>query len=222
MTTAVIFDIDGTLLDSVDFHAKAWHEAFAAFGYETDFQTLRREVGKGGDTLLPVFLSKEDIEKYGEKIEEKRGEIFKGKYLRKIKPFPMVRELFQKILSGGGKIALASSAKKDEVEEYKKIAGIADLIEAETSADDAEQSKPHPDIFAAALKKLGDIPAETVVVVGDTIWDAKAAGKLKIRPVGVSCGGFPAEELIGAGCIAVYQNPADLLANYEDSPLARR
>lgn len=218
---AVIFDIDGTLLDSVDFHARAWQEAFAHFGREVDFQTVRRQIGKGGDTLLPVFLSKAEIERFGKDAEKKRAEIFKEKYLSKVKPFPKVRELFQKVLDDGKQIALASSANEDEVEEYKKIARIDDLVKAETSAADAERSKPHPDIFAAALEKLGDAQAENVLAVGDTPYDAEAAGKIKIRTVGVLCGGFPAADLRGAGCIAVYQSPADLLANYDDSPLAK-
>lgn len=222
MIEAVIFDIDGTLIDSVDFHAEAWQKALAEFGKEIDFPVVRRQIGKGGDTFLPVFLSKDEIEEFGESLEERRGEIFKKEYLPRIKPFPEVRELFQKILGEGKKIALASSAKEDEVEKYKEIADISDLIQAETSADDAERSKPHPDIFEAALKKLGNIPVANVMVIGDAIYDAEAALKINLRTIGVLSGGFPEEDLRRAGCIAIYKNAADLLENYENSPLSKK
>src|SRR6478672_966113 len=146
MIEAVIFDVDGTLIDTVDFHAEAWQKAFAEFGHQIDFQAIRSQIGKGGDTLMPEFLSEKQINEYGKKIEKRRGEIFKQEFMPQVKPFPKVRELFEKILSDGKKIALASSAKEEEVEEYKEIANISDLIKAETSTDDAEKSKPHPDI----------------------------------------------------------------------------
>ena len=102
-----------------------------------------------------------------------------------------------------------------------KIAGIEGLTEAETSSDDADRSKPHPDIFHAALKALGDIDPKRVIVVGDTPYDAEAAGKAGLRTVGVRCGGFPEDALRGAGCIAIYDGPTDLLKNFDASPLAR-
>jgi phosphoglycolate phosphatase-like HAD superfamily hydrolase len=127
--------------------------------------------------------------------------------------------LFERIKADGKRIALASSAKGDELEKYKKIANIADLVDAETSSDDAEQSKPHPDIFEAALERLGQISPERVVVIGDTPYDAEAAGKAGLRTIGVLCGGFPEADLRAAGCIAIYRDPADLLARYDTSPL---
>jgi len=103
----------------------------------------------------------------------------------------------------------------------KKLARIEDLIEVETSADDAEKSKPHPDIFAAALKELGNPPVEEILVVGDTPYDAEAAGKMNLRTIGFLCGGWSEEELRHAGCVAIYRDPADLLARYEESPLTK-
>ena len=113
---------------------------------------------------------------------------------------------------------LASSAKQDEIAAYKKLAHIEDLVEGETSADDVEQSKPHPDIFAVARQKLGNPPVENIMVVGDTPYDAEAAGKLNLRTIGVLCGGWKEEELRRAGCVAIYHDPADLLARYDESP----
>ena len=135
---AVVFDVDGTLIDSVDIHAQAWVDAFAEFGQEARFAEVRRQIGKGGDQLMPVFLSKSEIERFGEKLEERRGALLKERYLHRIKPFPAVRELFQRVIADGKAIALASSAKEDELEQYKQIANIVDLIDVETSSDDAE------------------------------------------------------------------------------------
>ena len=116
---------------------------------------------------------------------------------------------------------MASSAKQNELRRYKEIAGIEDLLETETSSDDAEKSKPHPDIFHAALGRLKGIEAGEALVIGDTPYDAQAAGKAGLRTIGVTCGGWPEKTLREAGCIAVYRDPADLLRNYEQSPLAR-
>jgi phosphoglycolate phosphatase-like HAD superfamily hydrolase len=127
--------------------------------------------------------------------------------------------LFERLKADGKRIALASSAKGDELQTYKKITGIGDLLETETSSDDAEKSKPHPDIFEAALERLGQISPERVVVIGDTPYDAEAAGKAGLRTIGVLCGGFPEADLRGAGCIAIYRDPADLLGRYDESPL---
>lgn len=222
LTEAIIFDIDGTLLDSVDLHAQAWQEAFHEFGHEVSFDEVRSQIGKGGDQLLPVFLSEQEIKEKGKELEEFRSDLFKDKYLSKVKPFPAVRELFEKIKAEGQGIALASSAKGDELKTFEWIAHIEDLVEVETSSADAKRSKPHPDIFEAALDRLGDkVKPEDVVVVGDSPHDAEAAGKAGLRTVGVRCGGFPEEDLRAAGCIAIYDGPEDLLRHYDETPLSR-
>lgn len=217
MIQTVIFDVDGTLVDSVDLHAHAWQDAFREYGKEIPFEDVRFQIGKGGDQLMPVFLTKEEIAERGEELAERRGAIFKERYMPRVTVFPKVRELFERLLADGKTIALASSAKGDELAEYKQIANIADLIETETSKDDAEKSKPYPDIFAAALAKLGDPAVEETLVVGDTPYDIEAATKLRLGTVGLLCGGFPEETLRGA--IAIFGDPADLLLRYEDSPL---
>lgn len=221
MVEAVIFDVDGTLVDSVDLHARAWQDAFRDFGHEIAFNRIRGQIGKGGDQLMPVFLSSDEVEAKGEALSKHRASIMQDRYLGQIRGFEGVRDLFTRIRAGGTRIALASSAKADELQRYKAIAGIEDLVDAETSSDDAERSKPFPDIFQAALSRLGDIPAHSTVVVGDTPYDAEAAGKAGLRAVGVLCGGFPEEDLRRAGCIAIFNNPADLLARFDASPLTR-
>ncbi|HZH30247.1 MAG TPA: HAD family hydrolase [Pyrinomonadaceae bacterium] len=220
MLKAIIFDIDGTLVDSVDLHARAWQEAFRHFGREVEFERVRHQIGKGGDQLMPVFFSAGELERFGEELEKFRGELYKREYISRVRAFPQVRELFERIRADGRRIALASSAKKDELKTYKELARITDLIEEETSADDAERSKPHPDIFEAALAALGDVRADEAIVIGDTPYDAEAAGKIKLRTIGVLCGGFPEAELRAAGCTDIYHDPADLLARYDASPLA--
>ena len=222
MIKAVIFDVDGTLVDSVDLHARAWQEAFEHFGKRFDYERVRYQIGKGGDQLMPVFLSEDELDEFGEELEEYRGELFKRDYLPRVKGFPAVRELFERVGREGLQIALASSARADELKSYKRIADIEDLTGEETSADDAEKSKPHPDIFEAALSRLEGVSPAEAVVVGDTPYDAEAAGKAGLKTVGLLCGGFPEDYLRAAGCVRIYRDPADLLANYEESPLARR
>jgi HAD superfamily hydrolase (TIGR01549 family) len=216
---AVIFDIDGTIVDSVTLHAKAWQRTFAKFGKNILLEAIRSQIGKGADQLLPVYFSKQELEQFGGAMEIYRSELFRREYLPKVKGFPKVRELFERIKQDNKQVALASSAKEDELGKYKEIAQINDLIESETSADDVDRSKPCSDIFDAALKQLGNLAPEDVVAVGDTPYDAEAAAKAKLRCIGLLCGGWTQPQLRRAGCIAVYRDPADLLARYGESPL---
>ena len=222
MLKAVIFDIDGTLIDSVDLHAGSWREALRHFGHDVPYEKVRAQIGKGGDLLMPALLPEEEVRHRGEEIEEYRRDLFKREYLPRVRPFPSVRELFERIEADGLRIALASSARKDELGRYKQIAGIEDLLEAETSSDDAEKSKPHPDIFEAALARLRGIAPAQAIAIGDTPYDAQAAGKAGMRTIGLLCGGWPEPELREAGCTAIYRDPADLLGRYDQSPLSRR
>lgn len=215
MAQAVIFDVDGTLVDSNELHAKAWADAFAEFGHKVAVAEARRQIGKGADQLMPVFLSRQELKDHGEALETRRGEIFKQQYLPKVVAFHGVRALMERLTADGLKLALASSAAKDELAAYKTIANIDDLIPTETSSDDAEQSKPHPDIVEAALERLHLAERHDALFVGDTPYDAEAAGRAGLRTIGVTCGGWSPAELRDAGCVAVYANPADLLKNFE-------
>ena len=221
MIKTVIFDVDGTLVDTVDMHAEAWQRALKEFGKDVEFSVVRSQIGKGGDQLLPVFLSREELDQFGEELEKRRGEIFKQEYLPKTKAFPQVRELVERIQRDGKRVVLASSAKQDELDHFKKVTNIADLLEGETSADDAEKSKPEPDIFLAAMNEGGNPEPREAIVVGDTPYDAIAAAKAKLKTIGLLCGGFPEQSLKEAGCVAIYKDPADLLAHYEESPIVK-
>ncbi len=215
MVRGIIFDIDGTLVNSVDLHARAWEEAFAEFGHALDFAAIRSQIGKGGDQLIPVFLSEPDRADHGRALEQRSSAIFKQSYLSQVRAFPGVRPLFQELRRRGVSVALASSAKQDELAEYKRIAGITDLVQAAASSDDAEKSKPHPDIFQAALARLPEPARTDALVVGDTPYDAEAAAKAGLACIGVRCGGFPELDLRRAGCRAIYQDPADLLRSLD-------
>ncbi len=218
MPKAAIFDVDGTLVDSVDLHAMAWQDALAKFGHQVSFTQARTQIGKGGDQLIPVFLSEDQQRDHGADMEEWRGKRFKSEYLSLVRPFSAVPELLGRLRGAGVKIAVASSAKQAELEIYLDIAGIAKLVDVSTCSDDAKQSKPAPDIFQVALGKLA-IAADSAVAVGDTPYDAQAAGKAGIRTIGLLCGGFTEQALTEGGCIAVYPGPAALLACFDSSPL---
>lgn len=215
MKAAFFFDVDGTLIDSVDLHAKAWQEALAHFGFQVPYDAVRGQIGKGGDHLMPVFVPQDQLERMGEQLEKYRGELFKRKYLPEVKPFPGVRDLFLRVKDEGYRVALASSAKGDELESYKKLMNIDDLVDAETSSSDVESSKPSPDVFEAVMDRV-KIEPNAAIVIGDTPYDAIAAGRAGLRTVGVLCGGFPERDLREAGCIDIYRDPVDLLERFDE------
>ncbi len=220
MIEAVLCDIDGTLVQSNWLHAAAWKDAFAAMGIQVELEEVRRQIGKGGDELVPVFVPWWRRSAVEEPLKAYRKFVFQQDYLQQVKPLPKVREFLLRLEGAGIRLSLASSADKDQLENYKKIALMEDLIEESSSADDAERSKPHPDIFEATLEKLG-LPASKVLALGDTPYDAEAAGKAGISTIGVMTGGWSKEELLEAGCIEVYTDVAELLERFEESAFMR-
>ena len=219
MIKAVIFDIDGTLMDSNDAHAETWVKAFAKYGKTLAFDESKKLIGMGADLILEKYLSKEEIDNFGDDLKDYRSELFLREYLPETKVFPKMRELLERIKADGKQIALASSANEDELEKYKNILKISDLLDEETSDDDAENSKPAPDIFQAALKKLGKMNAANAIAIGDTPYDAKAATGANLKIIGVESGGWSREKLLETGCAEVYRNVAEILENYDDSLL---
>jgi HAD superfamily hydrolase (TIGR01509 family) len=219
MARAALFDVDGTLVDSVDLHAQAWHEALARFGKEVDYGAIRAQIGKGGDQLLPVFLSEEEQERFGEELEDHRASLYQRRYLPFAKPFPEARELLVRLKQSGTLVGLASSCRRTELGYYLRMVGGAKLVDAATASDDVDRSKPFPDVFEACLERLGLDPADAVAV-GDSPFDAESAGRAGLATVGVLCGGFEERVLRAAGCVAVYADPAELLARLPQTPLA--
>ncbi len=215
---AVIFDVDGTLVDTVDLHAASWVATFRHFGHAVAFEDVRAQIGKGGDQLMPHFLPEDVVQREGEAVEAFRKDLYMREMIGRARAVPGVAELFRRIRADGRRVVLATSGKPDELAHYKALAGIEDLVDAATTSEDAERSKPHPDIFLAALDGL---PPGQAIVVGDSPYDAEAAAKAGLRTIGLRSGGFPEATLREAGCIALYDDPAALLHAYDSSPLGQ-
>jgi HAD superfamily hydrolase (TIGR01509 family) len=220
MIEALLCDIDGTLVQSNWLHAEAWRLAFAAMDIMVEQEEVRRQIGKGGDELIPVFVPWWKRKQVEEPLKRYRKYIFQQDFLPQVKALPHARDFLVRVKQAGIRPALASSADKDELLIYKKIVGMEDLIEEETSANDADRSKPHPDIFSAALERL-KLPASSCMALGDTPYDAEAAGNAGLRTIGVTTGGWSREELLAAGCVEAYESVAELLERFEQSALVR-
>jgi HAD superfamily hydrolase (TIGR01509 family) len=214
----VILDVDGTLVDSNEAHTNAWVEALAEAGIEVPFSKVRRLIGMGGDKLLPASCGIDESTSEGGTIVKRREAIFRERYLPTLKPFPKAEELLHRMHADDLKLAVASSAKAQEVTALLRICGGDKFIEFKTSSDDTEHSKPDPDIVQAALRLLG-LPASEVLMLGDTPYDIGAAHKAGTRIVAVRCGGWGDANL--ANAVEVYDDPADLLAQYDKSPFKK-
>ena len=195
-----ILDVDGTLVDSNDAHAQAFAEALGV-----PFERVRPLIGKGADQLIPELIGR-----YDAALAERKKAIFKARYLASLRPFGKVRELLQTLKDRGLRLVAASSAGKDELDALLQVAGAQEYLEAQVDADDAAQSKPHPDIVQAALRKL-ELRAERCVMVGDTPYDAEAAARAGVAFIGLRCGGWRESQLRPA--LAVYADPAALLCS---------
>jgi HAD superfamily hydrolase (TIGR01509 family) len=216
--TGVLLDVDGTLVDSNDMHAHAWVRALAEAGVTVEFATVRRLIGKGGDKLLPEVSGIDAESGKGKAVSKRRGEIFEAEYLPQLKPTPGAKDLLARMAKEGLELAVASSSEKDQLKSLLEVCGADEFIKASTSSDDAENSKPDPDIVHAALEELGQ-PKDKVILLGDTPFDVEACLKAGIRVVALRCGGWGDPDLKGA--VRIYDDPADLLAHFDDSPFAR-
>jgi len=214
---AVILDVDGTLIDTNDAHAHAWVDVCNEFGFPVAFGRVRERIGMGGDRVLPALTGLSEDSETGTKMKERRGEIFRERYLPSCLPFPGARELLERVQGDGMQLVVATSASADDMAALLKAAGVVDLIEAKASSSDAEESKPAPDIVEAALANAGVSSAEAVML-GDTPYDVKAANRAGVRCVALRSGGWDDEALSDA--VAIYQDTADLLAHYDESPFA--
>lgn len=219
MIKAILFDIDGTLVDSTDLHVEAWLRVFSNAGHEVSEGDLRAQMGKGGDTMLPTVLPALSEDEH-EKLIDAHGRLFQSELIERVEPFPGAAALLKRAHAEGRSVVLATSASKDDLDRYVDLLGVGDVVEVATCADDVATSKPAPDIFAAALKKVG-VAADEAVAVGDTPYDVEAAGRAGIGTVAVLTGGFDEQTLEEAGADKVYPDVAALLADYDRSPLAR-
>ena len=214
---AVIFDIDGTLIDSNGAHAQSWIDTFDEFGYHAELDHVRSLIGKGGDKLLPEAIGVEMDSEEGKKLSKRRAEIFKSDYLPKLRAFPGVRRLLERMRDDGLVLVVATSAEEHEVDALLKVAEVKDLMAARTTSSDAEHSKPDPDIVEAAVESA-NVEASEAIMLGDTPYDVEAATRAGVRIVAVRCGGWASADLSGA--IKVYEDPAAILREYDGSPFA--
>lgn len=211
----VIFDVDGTLVNSNDAHARAWHAALAEHGFDVPLSAIEAAIGMGGDKLLPAVAGLNADSALGRDVGARRAELFRTRFLPQLKAFPQTRQLLIALRGKGMKLAVATSAKQDELDALLQVAQVPDLLEGAASANDASSSKPDPDIVQAALERLEIAPAH-VVMVGDTRFDIEAAARAGLRAIALRCGGRSDQEL--AGALAIYDDPADLLAHLRSAP----
>jgi len=212
----VILDVDGTLVDSNDAHARAWVDAFREFEFDVPYDRVRALIGMGGDNLLPEAIGVEAESPEGKALLKRRGEIFAERYLKTVNPFRGTRELVERMKAEGLEIAIGTSAQEDELKPLLEIADVVDLIDSKTSSNDAESSKPDPDIIQAALERL-KLPAAEVLMVGDTPYDIEAAGLAGLRTIAFRCrGGWTDDDLVGA--LEIRDGPWDLAEQLSRRP----
>jgi beta-phosphoglucomutase-like phosphatase (HAD superfamily) len=214
---AVLFDVDGTLVDSNNAHAYAWVRAFADQGVQVDPIEVRLSIGMGGDKLMPAVSGIEEDSPVGRQIAARRGEIFATECLPRLQPFPSADRLIAAIVKRGYKAVAASSAQREELSALLQVAGAASLMDDWTSSDDADASKPEPDIIHAALRRVRVEP-RAAVMIGDTPYDVAAARRAGVAMIAFRCGGWLDPDLVGA--VEIYDGPADLLARLDRSLLA--
>jgi phosphoglycolate phosphatase-like HAD superfamily hydrolase len=212
----ILLDIDGTLIDSNDGHARAWVDAFAEHGYVVPFERVRPLIGKGGDKLVPELIGLDPDSGEAERMSETRSELFLKRELPTLRATPGARALLERMTADGFQLVVATSAQKNEVRALLERTGVSDLIQLASSSDDAERSKPDPDIVRAALRMSGSQAAHSAML-GDTPYDVEAAARARVPAVALRCGGWWGDEAF-ADALAVYDDPADLLARWEESP----
>jgi HAD superfamily hydrolase (TIGR01509 family) len=216
---AVLLDIDGTLVDSNDAHASAWVDALRAHGRDVPFDRVRPLIGMGTDKMLALAAALDHESAEGVEIGAARAAIFKREYVPSLRPTPGAEHLVQWLLKTGFRVIVATSAKAEELRDLLAVSGALALLDDATTSDDAEASKPDPDIIIAALQKAR-CPVERVVMVGDTPYDIEAARRAGIATIAFRCGGSTDDRLSGA--LAIYDDPADLLRHLEQSPFAAK
>ncbi|WP_032380011.1 HAD family hydrolase [Rhodococcoides fascians] len=213
---AVLFDIDGTLVDSNYVHVDAWSRAFREAGHEVPSWRIHRSIGMDGSKLLEALAGSSDSA-VAQEAKKLHGEYY-ADASSDLEVLPDARELLADLNTRGLSVVLATSAPESELSTLRDLLDVEDSVAVVTSGEDAEVAKPEPDIVAVALERAG-VQAERAVMVGDSVWDIEAAGRAGVRAIGVLSGGISRSELLDAGAVAVFDDPADLLANIETSPI---
>ncbi|MEO7456890.1 MAG: HAD family hydrolase [Gemmatimonadaceae bacterium] len=212
----ILLDIDGTLIDSNDAHARAWAGALAEHGYVVPFEQVRPLIGMGGDKILPMLAGLDAESGEAERIGKSRGKLFR-EVLPSLRPTRGAREMLVLLQDEGFELVVATSAQASDVRATLEQAGVADLIDDAASSGDASASKPDPDIIRAALRKAKRFAANALLI-GDTPYDIEAAQRARVSTIALRCGGGWSDEQL-ANAIAIYDDPADLVAHFATSPL---
>ena len=216
MATAVL-DIDGTLVDTNYHHAIAWFRAFTHHGLVLPIWRIHRHIGMGGDQLVTALCGEEVEARLGDDIRDTEGDEY-AQLIGEVRTMEGSRELIVSLKDRGHVVVLASSAKEDEVEAYLDLLDAREIADSWTTSADVESTKPAPDLVHAAMASVDSDPVDTVMV-GDTPWDVKAAGRADVRTLAVVTGGFSEAELREAGAAAVYESVADLQDRLDETPL---
>ncbi|GAA2392316.1 HAD family hydrolase [Streptomyces glaucosporus] len=216
---AALFDVDGTLVDTTYLHTVAWWEALRQAGRRVPMSLIHRTIGMGSDQLLKRFLGEDHDPDEAASVSAAHRTLY-AEYWPRLAPLEGAADLLRACAERGWTVVLASSAHGDELEAMRRAVGADDAVTAATSSDDVEASKPAPDLVASALARA-DVPPDRAVFVGDTVWDVAACERAGVPCVGVLSGGLTRQELLEAGAVEVYENPADLLARLDGSPLGR-
>jgi HAD superfamily hydrolase (TIGR01549 family) len=214
----VLLDVDGTLVDTTYHHALAWWRAFTDRGLDVAVWRIHRSIGMGGDRLVAAVAGDAVEREHGDALRETWKAAYDREWLAAVRPFAGAADLVRDLRRRGWQVALASSGKPDHTRRSVEVLGLADGdLDAVTTADDAEESKPAPDILRAALERAG---GRGGICVGDSVYDVQAAAALGVPCVGVLTGGFSAAELTEAGAVAVAENAGELAASLDGGPLA--
>jgi len=215
----IALDVDGTLVDSNDGHARAWVDAFGEFGVRTSLADVRPLIGMGGDRILEQIAGLDPDDPGSKAIDERRLARFRSDYLPHVRGFPGVPEFVARLRDAGIAIVVASAAAEEDLASLLAIAGVPELTERAVSGDAVPRSKPAPDVVCAALERLG-LPPSQVAMIGDTPWDIEAAGRAGLGTIAVRSGGWNDDGL--ADAIAIYDDVAHLGRCFDDSPLGRQ
>jgi HAD superfamily hydrolase (TIGR01509 family) len=215
-----LFDVDGTLVDTPYLHVTAWWQALRQHGHDVPMARVHRAIGMGSDRIIDHLLGGDRDRAGDRKLVDAHTALY-ATYWDRLRPTPGAAELMRACAARGLRVVLASSASAPELRALRKALGADDVVAAATSADDAGESKPAPDILEAALDASG-LPARRATFVGDSVWDVYSAGKLDIPCIGLTCGGLAEAELREAGAVEVYPDPAALLGALDRSVLTHR
>jgi len=214
MRAGILFDVDGTLVDTNYLHVVAWWHAFRAHGHTIPMRRLHETIGQGSGRLVETILGNAD-----EDVANAHTDFY-GPFLHQLAPLAGAADLLRATKGAGLAVVLATSASAKEADHLRAALDADDVIDEVTNKDDVEESKPDPDIVQTALEKAG-LEAANALFVGDTVWDVEAARRADLDCVAVLSGGIAEHDLRDAGAVAVYRDVQHLLDDFDDSPLAK-